>query len=84
MPSSLGLTFYEKQHGDYIERYALSESQFYMESFYPKVLENNIGKRLKEILNYNYEHSLEKNPNSQQSDEDFVLIDDSENNNDED
>ena len=48
------LEFYEKDHGDYIERYAISDNFFEMRAFYPKELEKNLKNRIKKVLNYNY------------------------------
>jgi hypothetical protein len=77
------ITFYEQEHGDYIERYAINDQFFFMDAFYPKVLEQNIKDRVIEVLNYNYEHSPENNPGNQPYDENATLFDNSENNNDE-
>lgn len=52
------INFYEKDHGDYVEKYAINDEYFYMEAFYPKVLENNVKTRIKNILNFNYTHSF--------------------------
>ncbi|MFN4149976.1 MAG: hypothetical protein ACK4IX_03450, partial [Candidatus Sericytochromatia bacterium] len=53
------LEFYEKDHGNYIERYAISDDFFEMQSFYPKELEKNLETRIKKVLNYNYIHGVD-------------------------
>lgn len=53
------LDFYEKDHGNYIERYAISDDFFEMQSFYPKELEKNLETRIKKVLNYNYIHGVD-------------------------
>lgn len=53
------LNFYEKDHGNYIERYAISDDFFEMQAFYPKELEKNLENRIKKVLNYNYIHGVD-------------------------
>lgn len=85
-PSNM-INFYEKDHGDFIERYAINDNNFYMEAFYPKVLENNIKSRITNMLNFNYQHSFPTNttPTSEDDEGTFSIdIEKDENNNPED
>ncbi len=62
------ITFYEKENGDYIERYGLNNDYLYMQGFYPKELEKFMSKRIISVLNFNYE-SANKPPVNTTDDE---------------
>ncbi len=63
------INFYEKENGDYIERYGLNNEYLYMQGFYPKELEKFMSKRIVNVLNFNYESA--KNAPINTTDEEF-------------
>lgn len=63
------IKFYEKDHGDFIERYAMNDKYLYMQAFYPKELENFMQKRIIDVLNFNYTSA--KNAPINTTDEEF-------------
>lgn len=57
LPAGTTIKFHEKDHGDYIERYAIvkdSKMEYItMDGFYPKSLENKLKKRIVTVINDN-------------------------------
>lgn len=50
-------SFYTILHDNYIERYYLTKNSFYLDSFYPKELENKLSARVRKIENFNFIHN---------------------------
>lgn len=48
------ITFYKKEHDNYIERFGLNEKYLFLDGFYPKELDSFMSKKILEILNFNY------------------------------
>lgn len=55
------IDFYEKDHGDYIERFGINKDFIFLDAFYPKDLDEYMSKKIVEVLNFNYISSKEAN-----------------------
>lgn len=82
LPNGTTLKFYEKDHGDYIERYCILDQEdtenghtehIMMDSFYPKILDSKLKKRIVTVLNYNINPKAEDN----NDDSDIIIYNDS-------